>query len=414
MIRLFDRAREIVEDRGLLWLLSASGINVRIKRGDEHKVNKAVHCLYPSHEDSTASGVIYEDKRFTCFGCGQSDSAIDLLIKLRGDTPKETAKWIVSLVDGDTKPKKIKKHPPVLQAPKQRADKSFGLNQAALDVLAHYWQLLQDHPLCFKSVELLKSRGLPKNTVYQLGVRSTYRTLIEEIKRSHSYEASKAAGFTNDKNYLFGNNEGLLIPSWDTSFDFPLSWRFRPFNNTKVKELGMCGAGRSLPLGLKSLDGSSKLVILCEGSPDYLTLATSSKLDECNFAVVGVLGRTLPRWLINRISDKTKYPAIIDMTHQGKVATAQRIIDHWNYINLDPSKRCALIGVNPSEGCDWNDYLQQGGLDEHIDKYIEPYKRRFLEEESFPFGSKDHWKRFYSEGLEEELDIELPTILRDL
>ena len=414
---LFARAKEIVSDRGMLSILRSAGVPVEMKAGHESRQDKNVKCLYPGHEDNTPSAMIYGDERFHCFTCGSGDNTIDLLVKIKRETPVEVAKWIVGLVDGVTTPP-IRKRP----RPSKTKQVSKPINQdeistPALKVLEHYWDLVKHRPLSGGAKNMIKQRGLDPVAVYDLGVRDTYKELLPTILNHHANDAVMSAGLITNK-YRFGNDHGLLIPAWKQGYAFPFSWRFRPHQPNKTKEYGLAGTGRSVPLGLNSLTSDGKVLIICEGTPDYLSLATSS-LKQSEFAIIGLLGRTLPRWLLNEISNKKKYPLILDMTHKPKGkqdSIGYQIRNYWNDTKVKQDQRSALLVLNPPEELDWNDHLQQGDLQAVMDRYVIPTKEKYLD--GVRIGSREAELR-WKQGLDltseyAEQDDDLPEILKGI
>ena len=418
---LFSKAKRIVEERGMLSLLGLAGISVDIQRGHENRQNKSVRCLFPSHDDEKPSAQIYEDHRFWCHACGRGAQTIDLIAEIQGSSPVEVAKWIANLEQSE--PVAINHrahHPPTQKAHQDAASSSpFELSKEALAVLNHYWTLLKDRPLCAASKRLIESRALDPTELYALGVRSTAPDLIPTLAAHHSRQAGVEAGLIDATNkYSFGKGEGILIPSWVGGFDFPLSWRFRPTHFKKTKEYGLAGAGRTLPLGLSSLEKSSiSIVILCEGVPDYLSLATSQSIDQEEVAVVGLLGRNIPIWFINRLTNVDRYPTIIDMTHCAKregQGIGERIKRYWNDSLVPATSRPKLAVCNASEDLDWNDRLKRGELNRLLLGWLGGVKSKLSDPEKRPsFGSKDHRESFYQvELIDEGADEELPEFLK--
>lgn len=416
---LFARAKEIVSDRGMLWVLRSTGVPVEMKAGHESRQDKNVKCLYPGHEDNTPSAMIYGDERFHCFTCGSGDNTIDLLIKIKRETPVEVAKWIVGLVDGVTTPPICKRPRPSKTKQVSKPINQDEISTPALKVLEHYWDLVKHRPLSHGAENMIKQRGLDPVAVYDLGVRDTYKELLPTILDHHANNAVMSAGLITNK-YRFGNDHGLLIPAWKKEYAFPYSWRFRPHQPSPkgAKEYGLAGTGRSIPLGLNSLTSDGKALIICEGVPDYLSLATSS-LKQSEFAIIGLLGRTLPRWLLNEISSKEKYPLIFDMTHKPKDkqdSIGHQIKDYWNDTKVEQDQRNVLIAINPPEQLDWNDHLQQGDLQTVIDRYVIPNKEKYLD--GVRIGSREAQIR-WEQGLDlttEYLDHDddLPDVLKGI
>jgi hypothetical protein len=417
---LFARAREIVSDRGMLWLLQSAGVPVEMKAGHESRQDKNVKCLYPGHEDNKPSAMIYGDQRFHCFTCGTGDTPIDLLVKIKRETPVEVAKWIVGLVDGVTTPPIRKRIRPSKTKQVSKPINQDKIPASALRVLEHYWDLVKHRPLSDVAKNMIKQRGLDPVAVYDLGVRDTYEALLPTILNHHANDAVMSAGLINDSRYRFGNAYGLLIPAWQKEYAFPTSWRFRPHQPSPrgAKEYGLAGTGRSIPLGLNSLTSDGKALIICEGVPDYLSLATSS-LKQSEFAVIGLLGRTLPRWLLNEISNKKKYPLIFDMTHKPQEkqdSIGHQIKSYWNDTKVEKDQRSALLVLNPPERLDWNDHLQQGDLQTVIDRLVTPNKEKYLD--GVRFGSIDAQAR-WEQGLDltteyVDQDDDLPEILKGI
>ncbi len=414
---LFSRAKEIVSERGMLWVLESAGIPVEIKAGHESRQDKSVKCLYPDHEDNKPSAMIYGDKRFHCFTCGIGDKTIDLLVKIRRDSPVEVAKWIVELVDGVTPSPTYKRIKPSKVKPVSKPINQNEIPTPTLKVLKHYWDLVKHRPLSDDSKTMIKQRGLDPLAVYDLGVRDTYKELLPTILNNHANDAVMSAGLITGK-YQFGNDYGLLIPAWKKEYAFPISWRFRPHQPSAkgAKEYGLAGTGRSIPLGLNSLTSDGKVLIICEGVPDYLSLATSS-LKQSEFAIIGLLGRTLPRWLLNEITNKKKSPLIFDMTHkpqQKQDSIGHQIKDYWNETKVEQDQRSALLVLNPPEQLDWNDHLQQGDLQTVIDRYVTPNKEKYLDD--LRIGSREAEAR-WKQGLDlttecADQDDDLPEILK--
>lgn len=418
---LFSKAKRIIEEKGMLSLLQASGVSVDIKRGHESRQDKSVRCLFPSHDDEKPSAQIYEDRRFWCYGCGRGADTIDLISEIQGSSPVEVAKWIVSLEQ--SQPLKANSHnykPPIKKAHHDEiVSSSFGLSKEALAVLKHYWTLLRDRPLCEASKQLIRSRALDPASLYALGVRSTAPDLISTLANYHSVQAGVDAGFINmNGQYEFGKGEGVLVPSWVDDFDFPLSWRFRPTHYKKTKEYGLAGVGRTLPLGLDALEKSSiYTVILCEGVPDYLSLATSKTIEQEDIAVIGLLGRNIPRWLITRLTNIKQHRLIIDMTHLAKKegqGIGERIVAQWNEEQVSSSLRPKLVSLNPSEDLDWNDRLKRGELDPLLLGWLGEIKSRYGDSvKRLLFGSKDHQEKFYQVShLAKEENEDLPEFLK--
>lgn len=305
---LFERAKERLRDRGLVDVL-AQEAGVLINKP------KSFKCILPSHDDRHPSATIYENEFYKCFGCDWKGGGIDLLGELLNLKPNEVARLIL----GETAPSSKYKRKIKPKRLKLQVESHRELPEIALSVLKDYWGWLVDEPLIEGAVKYLKDRGLCPNQSWQYGIRSTRGGLVQRLREKHSPEALSMAGFTSPK-YSFGANLGLLIPVW-LNQPYPVCWRYRPAEVVgKKKELAMAKA--NTPYGLNSLKQNPKIVMIVEGTFDYLT-AYQWSYEAWGVGIIGLTSPSLsPRW-IEEMSTWTHI--ILDLTHKPTVKSKQSI-----------------------------------------------------------------------------------------
>ena len=390
---VYQRARERVESSGLYSLLTSEGYQV--------KQNQNFKCILPSHEDSSPSAKIYNN-RYQCFSasCGQSLDAIDLFALLRGVSKLESAQFLAGdnpSVKGPQTYRRKRRYKSSIKKPIQPKQVTptpyphrLGLSSEALKVLEAFWQLAKPSEIDEAGTKLLISRSINPNQAYLLGVRSVIKDFHSVLLQNHSEASLIEAGFLDDKGAKFLKHSGIIIPIWaDADLGFPLAWRLRPLHqSTGPKVYAMPKRGVS-PLGLYSLRwgaGSPQLkqgnkrpraLIITEGEPDYLSLVTLGELLS-DVAIISITGQRYPKWfptLICKLAvEFDSCQRIIDLTHMPKndqPTIAQRLIN--DLAPLIPSnKRPGFIAMNQPEDYDLNDQLQKGELIKLIDR-ITPF-----------------------------------------
>jgi hypothetical protein len=365
-VDIFKEARDVIASKGLVYLLQEEGYQVS---------NRSFKCIFPEHEDSHPSASITPDGLlYKCFSCGQDAmDGIALLAKLRSISPLASASYISGIDTNNpsikrriSKPRTIKTKPaPVNHSYPSR----LGLSEEALSVLKHFWQLVKEQPLNAYASKLLSDRGLDPAKCHKLGVRSITQGLDQKLLQHHGKEAVAEAGFGSD---YFLKSDGALVPVWcDPDIDYPLAWRVRRYDS-KIKTLGMKGRG-SIPLGIYSMEygvpspaysitNKPQVLIITEGEPDYLTIATTLKE---KVAIIGLQGHTFPSWLPSLICG-LKYKHIIDLTHIPKTKAeivGIQLKDKIAKLPIPIEDKPKITLLIQHEKHDLNDQLQDGTLE---------------------------------------------------
>ena len=104
------------------------------------KINRSGLACCPFHKDKTPSMKI--DKRYYCFGCGDTGDAIDFVAKYFGLAPKEAAMKIAS--DFGLNYDATNRAPPKKMAPKKTPEQILDEEQKqCFCVLSDYYHLLR-------------------------------------------------------------------------------------------------------------------------------------------------------------------------------------------------------------------------------------------------------------------------------
>ena len=428
---VFKLARDEIARVGLAQILSSYA-------GIEVPTGKNIKCILPDHDDKTPSARVYETHYHcfsqSCSSAGKSLDAIDLLSAITGENKKSIAERIAG-IDGNDRTQLHKKRkykaPLGLAKPKYPVKQTkpkypiaLGLSNDALAALSHFWDLVKDESINEPCIKLLKDRGLDPAKAYELGVRSSALNLCSVLLKYHSKTALIEAGFINKQGHQFTYSSGLLIPSWaDKDKHFPLLWRLRPLDQSKVKVRAMhCRSvhllglyslsyGTPSPYITRSSDTRPSIVILTEGEPDYLTLV-ASRYNLGSIAIISILGRAYPSWLPYFLC-KLNYSKVIDLTHQPKSkgeSIAKQMMKQIVSLDIDPNNRPQFIELNQPEDDDLNDQLKKGELDQLISK-LQPFTSNKHESKysttSWPVNSFDN----------DDCDIsddDLPDFLKNL
>lgn len=337
--------------------------------------NNSFHCFNKDHHrngDANPSLVIYKEF-FKCFGCGIKGDLFELLNIVLNLDFKHSIEFLKS--DIKAQPKYFSTRSVKALSLKSSPSKDY------LKFMHEFWNILSETSLSEHAIGWLKSRGITPETAYKIGCREVSSVPLA-VKRlvSYSYEPS-SVGFAHPTNksklwYPLKNlnyHTGLLFPSWDLSYEFPVQWRCRLYRNWNIggkitKSLAQYSSGKILPLGMKNND--AKLTIICEGEPDFLSLhQTVSDLSERipSINIVGICAISQgwqPEWTSCLLNSQKIVVAVHD-NHEGKsfAANVARNIVQEKGIEF---ARNNVFRMLFDETDDANDYHQRGMLIEWL------------------------------------------------
>ena len=360
---LFDEAKMRIQEVGLRSMLSRyAGVAIPDKR--------RFNCILPSHEDRKQSASIIHN-HYKCFSahCESSQGIfgnIDLIACLKGDDPKEIAKMICRDFRSSTPPVITTTSSPV---PNIKPCKSpmFGLSEAAHNALAYFWKLLNetssiDHPVLN---EWLGSRNLSIEGHYNYGVRVVTKQLINQLNPNDN--AVIEAGL----NSKWIGQEGTILIPVNGCNGYPLGYRLRRARSKQPKEMDMKGRRVDLgnplpPLGIRCLLGWGypEVLIITEGTPDYLTALECVESMELPISVIGLnkVSSRLDEWILESMS-KSRY--IIDFTHIKEANQVHSVSKPLEQI-INLNNRSGLFRHGLLESNDLNDHHKRGEAKEFI------------------------------------------------
>ena len=333
------------------------------------------HCFNKDHHrngDANPSLVIYKDF-FKCFGCGIKGDLFELLnITLNLDF-----KQSIEFLKSDIKTR-AKYSPP---QPVKALSLKFNPSEDSLKFMYEFWNILKETLLSDSAKNWLESRGITCATAYKIGCREISSSPLA-IKRlvSYSFDPS-SVGFAHptNKNKLWfplqnlNHHTCLLFPSWSLGYEFPIQWRCRLYKNWNIagktiKSLAQYSSGKIIPLGMKKSD--SKITIICEGEPDFLSLNQVSSDLFGKVPSINIIGTCAisqgwqSEWTSSLINSQKIVVAVHD-NHEGKsfAAKVARNIVQAKGIEF---ARNNVFRMLFDEKDDANDFHQRGMLNEWL------------------------------------------------
>jgi hypothetical protein len=226
------------------------------------------------------------------------------------------------------------------------------------------WETAKEKPFNVATAHYLKNRGLSPGLAFSLGFRDFTFDDLPPLDPALLTELGLKRGNRMCPSLY---SRGLKIPVYGRAHPFPIAWRTRLLGGNGPKEIAPFGIGiPNIPLGIK--EPSSYLLVICEGTPDYLSFEQASR----------ELGEHFDVWGITAISAKWdhlfdgmlgKYHEIIYAGHntaasENLAETIQQVIDYYDFPTT--YTRCFL-----REEEDANDLLQKGKLNQWIKAIIE-------------------------------------------
>jgi hypothetical protein len=151
---------------------------------------------------------------------------------------------------------------------------------------------------------------------------------------------------------------GLKLPVFSRQHSFPIAWRTRMLSGNGPKELAPFGLGLPIfPLGFK--EPQAKTLIICEGTPDYLSFETIKEKALFSFDVWG-LTNIAAKWNHGLDSLLRRYKTVVYAGHDSlaSVQLAMELGETFKTYKF-PGKFFARI---LQEKEDANDLLKLGKL----------------------------------------------------
>ena len=263
------------------------------QRGHYH----TYRCISPDHDDKNPSMSVSQH-RFVCRSCGHSGDVFDLIAEQEClDVSSDFQEVLAIGADiGGVPPLYYERRETRanrrtmrrVRATSRRVETFTDETREEHRAYIHekLWGLVKDLPLSKRASSYLASRGLDPNAMHRLGVRdwslalaNIERGVLREersvLEHAGLYDEDKGGIWLPLREMLAGNDNyaGVVIPVYWPGHDHPMGWRWRlihPLGN--IKTLGHGTSGHSDILGLDRAH-AAHTVIVCEGEPDYLSVA---------------------------------------------------------------------------------------------------------------------------------------------
>lgn len=271
--------------------------------------------------------------------------------------------------------------------PKRREVLKLHPEHPRLKLMSQLWALLHDAPLGPEALGWLDSRAIDPDIAYAYGCRdfSARRDeILELIERVPAYELEQS-GLSSEEGKLWAGLRALKGERWANGIAIPqlhpgwlrapLAWRWRlvnPITTTQgrvIKAIAQYGGVPSvpvLPLGAapptaQALDGLARwpalvkdverpdyVVVVCEGEPDFLSIAQASAALELGLYVVplGVLAMSagMPEEGFGLLSEAQQIICVMDKGQknaQGKTG-GELIVDQIRGRLLDERRKARI------------------------------------------------------------------------
>lgn len=256
--------------------------------------------------------------------------------------------------------------------PKHRETLKLHPTHPRLKLMSQLWALLHDAPLGPEALSWLESRAIDPDIAYAYGCRdfSARQDEILELVASATLEELQRSGLCSDEGKLWAGLRALKGERWASGIAIPqlhpgwlrapLAWRWRLVNPIKtqqgrvIKAIAQYGGSPQvpvLPLGAapptaQALEGLARwpelvkdpeqpdyAVVVCEGEPDFLSIAQVSAALERGLYVVplGVLAMSagMPEEGFGLLSEAKQIICVMDKGQrnaQGKTG-GELIVD---------------------------------------------------------------------------------------
>lgn len=363
---------------------------------------KLVPC--PLHNDRNGASLSLspDDGLWNCHaGCGGGDQ-VEFVMRARGCDFRAALAWLNEWIGGE----RVNPAPVQQRQAKPAVDASPFL-RALWGVVGESWGLVAEEPdeECAWSAPvaawLAEERGIEPDAAYALGCRdwSTRRKEIAALVDATSTEVLEAAGLVRDgklwaplRGCLRGEaaSAGVAVPAWRLGAAYPERWRWRlvsPWRGPSglLKSVACFGPGADFlgsgvprrPAGAEvrvSAIGSSPLLILTEGEPDWWSVVEAVDGKASVVAVCGGSARWRESWPHPSKLRDLGVQRIAVVVHAGKPDANG--VGHGDRFADAVADACVEAGIvcmakNPGEGEDLNDHHRKGTLKAWLDNILE-------------------------------------------
>lgn len=293
-----------------------------------------------------------QNQYFNCFGCGVKGDLFTLIQECTGTDFKGACSWLGGNNNTYFKPLMT----PLLRPKPSTSD------------YCHYmgtiWKAVKDKPFSAATVQYLKRRGLAPELAYFLGFRDFSIDDLPPADPMHLTDLGLKRGTRLCPSI---HCRGLKIPVYGRTQEHPVAWRTRPLGGNGPKEIAPFGVGlANIPLGYRN--PSSYLLVICEGTPDYLSFEQVSRELGENFDVWGVTAISA-KWDMHLHATLGKYSEVIYAGHNtaASEALAESIKETIEYYDFPTTYASSLL----KEEEDANDLLQKGLFHQWVKALIE-------------------------------------------
>lgn len=363
--------------------------------GFQRPKRRVVPCPLHNDRHGASLSLTPADGLWHCHaGCGGGDQ-IELVMRARSTDFKSALAWLNEWIGGE----RIEQQAPIAERRHAEPVVDAGPFLRALwGIVGEGWESVSEEPdsECMWSAPVAKwlaeDRGIEPDAAYVLGCRdwSTRRKEIASLVESTPSDVLESSGMARDgklwaplRGCLRGDPSaaGVAVPAWRLGAAYPERWRWRlvsPWRGAAglLKSVACFGPGADFlgagtpprPAGAEvrvAALGSSPLLILTEGEPDWWSVVESVDGRASVVAVCGGSSRWRESWPSLSKLRTLGVRRIAVVVHAGKPDANG--VGHGDRFAHTVAIACAEAGLccdamNPSEGNDLNDRHRAGAL----------------------------------------------------
>lgn len=269
-----EDTKVILDNLNVLEILKRYGIKIAKKMGDE------ISLCCPFHEDSTPSMYINEKtKLFKCFGCDIKGNLITFISKLEKISYTEAVQKLLgdSEVSDNYQDKLSRIKDSLIKTEEQEIIvKSIEIYKDFIDSLPK---------ISGRELIYMNGRNIIKEVLDEMNIKSYCIDVIEDLKKKYRYEELIESGLfvdytpkTGVLRYI-GINHPIIFPFYYDNNIIAIQLRRIDNIDPRYLNVGDLKAPYNINIVLKS-----KVIFICEGIPDTLSLMTLGK------PAIGIIG----------------------------------------------------------------------------------------------------------------------------